>query len=91
MPDYLPQQRLLVWLSGVAEVVGGVFALFGQTQRLARWSLVATLVGVFPANLHMALHTERYAMLPGWLIWLRLPLQGVLIWWVWWATGGQEE
>lgn len=91
MPPYLPQPRFLVWLSGVAEVIGGLLALFGRTRRLARWSLVTTLVGVFPANLHMALHPEQYAMLPSWLLWLRLPLQGGLIWWVWWATAGQEE
>ena len=91
MPNYLPKHRLLVLLSGVAEVFGGVLALFGRTQQLARWSLLVTLVGVFPANLHMALHPERYAMLPSWLLWLRLPLQGVLIWWVWWATDGQED
>ena len=91
MPNYLPKHRLLVLLSGVAEVFGGVLALFGRTQQLARWSLLVTLVGVFPANLHMALHPERYAMLPSWLLWLRLPLQGGLIWWVWWATDGQED
>jgi uncharacterized membrane protein len=93
MPDYLPRPRLLVLLSGVAEVIGGLLALFSQTQRLARGSLTALLIAVFPANLHMAVHAEQFAKIPAWLLWARLPLQGVLIGWVWWATGqsGQTD
>ena len=40
---------------------------------------IATLVAVFPANLHMALHTERYRKIPPWALYARLPLQGVMI------------
>ncbi len=86
MPGYLPRPRLLVLLSGVAEVIGGLLALFPRTQWLARWSLTAVLIAVFPANLHMAVHAEKYPKIPAWLLWARLPLQGVLIGWVWWAT-----
>ncbi len=87
IPDYLPRPRLLVLLSGIAEVIGGLLALFPQTQRLARGSLTALLIAVFPANLHMAVHAARYPQIPAWLFWARLPLQGALIGWVWWATG----
>lgn len=86
MPDYLPRPRLLVLLSGVAEVIGGLLALFPRTQRLARGSLTALLIAVFPANLHMAVHAEQFPKLPAWLLWVRLPLQAVLIGWVWWST-----
>jgi uncharacterized membrane protein len=93
MPEYLPRPRLLVLLSGVAEVIGGLLALFPRTQWLARGSLTALLIAVFPANLHMALHAEQFAKIPAWLLWARLPLQAVLIGWVWWATGqgGQTD
>lgn len=86
MPGYLPRPRLLVLLSGVAEVIGALLALLPHTQRLARWALTALLIAVFPANLHMALHAEAYPKIPAWLLWARLPLQGGLIGWVWWAT-----
>ena len=86
MPEYLPRPRLLVLLSGVAEVIGGLLALFPRTQQWARWSLTALLIAVFPANIHMALHAERYPKIPPWLLWVRLPLQAVLVGWVWWAT-----
>jgi uncharacterized membrane protein len=52
--------------------------------------LIALLVAVFPANLHMALHTDRYPRIPAWLLWFRLPLQAVLIAWVRWCTTAQN-
>jgi uncharacterized membrane protein len=79
MPDYLPAHRELVLASGAAEVAGGAGLLLGRTRRAAGWWLIATLVAVFPANVHMALHTERYRRIPPWALWLRLPLQLVFI------------
>lgn len=86
MPDYLPNHRLLIWLSGVAEVFGGVLALLPHTHQWGRWSLLSILVAVFPAHIHMIRHSDRYVQVPLWLLWIRLPLQGVFAWWVWWAT-----
>jgi uncharacterized membrane protein len=86
MPDYLPAHRELVAASGVAEIAGGLGALHPRTRRLAGWSLVATLLAVFPANLHMALHPERYRRVPRALLYARLPLQGLFIAWARRAT-----
>jgi uncharacterized membrane protein len=86
MPDYLPAHRELVAASGVAEIVGGLGVLHPRTRRLAgRW-LVATLLAVFPANLHMALHPERYRRIPRPLLYARLPVQGLFIAWALRAT-----
>jgi uncharacterized membrane protein len=87
MPDYLPWHRALVAISGYAEVVLGAALLVPRWRMPARWGMTALLLAIFPANLHMALHPERYSRIPRWLLWLRLPLQGVLIAWVWWSTG----
>lgn len=91
MPDYLPWHAQLVALSGYAEVLLGVVALIPRLRRLARWGLIALLLAVFPANLHMAAHPQRYAAIPRWLLWARLPLQAVLIAWVWWCTAPPGE
>ena len=48
------------------------------TTRLAAWGLIALLIAVFPANLYMYQHPEKFA-LPPTLLLLRLPLQVVLI------------
>ena len=90
MPPYLPWHRRLVALSGAAEIGLGALALVPQSQRQAGWGLIALLVAVFPANLHMALHTDRYPRIPAWLLWFRLPLQAVLIAWVRWCTTAQN-
>ena len=90
MPPYLPWHNPLVALSGVAEVGLGALALLPRWQRRAGWGLIALLVAVFPANLHMALHSDRYPRIPAWLLWFRLPLQALLIAWVRWCTAPED-
>jgi uncharacterized membrane protein len=86
MPDYLPAHHELVLLSGAAEIAGGVGVVFARTRRAAGMWLVALLVVVFPANVNMALNAERFRSIAPALLWARLPLQGLLIWWVYRAT-----
>jgi len=86
MPDYLPFPVTLVYLSGVGEVVGGVGLFIPRWRAAAGWGLIALLIAVFPANVQMALHPELFPSIPPELLWGRLPLQLVLIAWVWWVT-----
>ena len=81
MPPYLPWHRELVYLSGLFEIVLGVLLLIPRTTSPAAWGLIALLIAVFPANLHMAQNPELYPGINPVLLWLRLPLQGVLIAW----------
>jgi uncharacterized membrane protein len=85
MPDYLPAHRALVYASGVAEIAGGAGVLRRSTRRAGSWWSIATLIAVFPANVHMALHPERYRKVPGGRAALlaRLPFQAVFIAWAW--------
>ncbi len=88
MPPWLPWHRGLVYLSGVLEIAGGVGLLIPRTRRAAGIGLILLLIAVWPANLQMVLNA-RTATAPAWhqaLLWLRLPLQLVLVWWVWRAT-----
>jgi uncharacterized membrane protein len=90
MPDYLPAHPELVFASGVAELVSGVTTLHPRTRRLGGVLGISTLVAVFPANVHMALHPERYRKIPRAALYARLPVQGLMIYWVWLATFGQD-
>jgi uncharacterized membrane protein len=83
MPRYLPAHRELVYASGVAEIAGGAGVLHPKTKRPAAYWLIATLIAIFPANVEMAVHAERFRRIPEPLLWARLPLQGALIAWVW--------
>jgi uncharacterized membrane protein len=88
MPSYLPMHLELVYISGFFEILGGVGILIPFLQPLAGYGLIALLIAVFPANLNMAMNNiqiEGFPM-PASLLWLRLPLQLVLIWWVWWCN-----
>lgn len=86
VPPYLPWPLALVYLSGVFEIGLGLLLLVPRYSRLAAWGLVALLVAVFPANLHMALHPEEFASFSPVLLWARLPLQALLIAWAYWFT-----
>jgi len=86
VPDYLPAHRELVLISGVAEIAGGVGVVFPQTRRLAGAWLIALLIAVFPANVNMAINSGRFDSIAPALLWARLPLQALLIWWVYRAT-----
>lgn len=81
VPPYLPAPRELVYASGVAEMAGGAGLLHPRTRRLAGWWLIATLIAVFPANVHMAMNHEDYPDVPGGRAALlaRLPFQGAFI------------
>ena len=84
VPPYVPAPVAIVYASGVAEIAGGAGLLAERSRRPAGWWLIATLIAVFPANLHMALNPGDYPQVPGGAkaLWGRLPLQGVFIAWV---------
>ena len=94
MPPYVPRHREAVQVSGFAEIAGGLGVLHPRTRPIARWWLLALLAAIFPANVHMTLHPAEVAKkgvaadrMPAWLLWARLPLQPLMMLWVWRATG----
>lgn len=86
MPPWLPWHLELVYLSGVLEIAGGVGLLIPRTRRAAGIGLILLLIAVWPANLQMVLAARAAEKPFFWhqaLLWLRLPLQLVLMMWVW--------
>ncbi len=80
VPAWVPAHREVVLGSGVAELALAAGLLAPPTRRLAGWGSVALLVGVFPANVKMALDALGGDNLPlqvGSV--LRLPLQWPMI------------
>ena len=87
VPPYLPGALALVYISGYFEIPGGCCIMIPNVRRAAGWGLIALLVAVFPANIHMAVndvHVDGVAT-PPLFLWLRLPLQLVFCAWVWWC------
>jgi len=89
MPPFIPAHEEMVAVSGAAEIIGGVAALFPRAHPFARVWLIALLLAVFPANVHMAINPEDIKGIPDvprWLLWARLPGQALFIAWVVRAT-----
>jgi uncharacterized membrane protein len=85
-PRWQGDAKRLVDYSGVAEVVGGIGVLLPRLRRAAGLELIVLLAAVFPANLYMARTPERFARIPRWALYGRLPLQPLMMWWAWKAT-----
>ena len=88
MPPYLPLHREFVYASGAAEIAGGAGLLFRRTRRAAGIGLILLLLAVWPANVQMLLKARAAGKPLLWeaLLWARLPLQILLMAWVWRAS-----
>ncbi len=83
VPPQLGHAGVLVAISGIAEMAGGLGLMIPRTRRAAGFGLIALLVAVWPANIYMAIEADRFAAAaPAWVLWARLPLQVAMIWWV---------
>ncbi|AKF09978.1 hypothetical protein DB32_007127 [Sandaracinus amylolyticus] len=86
VPPFLPAPRVLVWISGVAEIALGLATLAPRLRPYAGWGLVALLIAVFPANVYMVFDDTPAIDAPRWALWARLPIQALLVGWAIWAT-----
>lgn len=94
IPPGLPNPEWLNLVSGLAEIVLGVYVLEPRVRVLSAWGIIALLVAVFPANVYMALENvgpDGPGTGVGAVAWLRLPFQAVLIVWAWWYTRPDAE
>jgi len=85
MPDYLIFHREIVFISGICELLGATAILIAKYRVLAAYGLIILCIVVFPVNINMALHPEQFSNIPITILYLRLPLQAVFIWFIWWA------
>lgn len=91
MPPFLPVPLFLIYLSGFFQMIFGVLLSVPKFTNQAAWGLIALLIAVFPANIYMAMNTEAFPEVNASLIWLRLPLQFVLIAWAYWFTSEKRK
>lgn len=80
IPPYLPYPRVLVFISGFFEVAFGLGLLWEETRRLSAWGIILMLLAFLPVHSYM-LRSEKFRRFPVWVLWARIPLQFVLIYW----------
>ena len=85
LPSWLPSPLLLVQVSGVLEILGAIGLLVPATRTAAAIGLILLLLAVFPANIEMLRLAQARGASTLFIAacWLRLPLQPLLMWWVW--------
>jgi uncharacterized membrane protein len=86
MPPYLPLHQELVYISGISEMGLGAMVMLDYKTVLAAWGLIALLIAVYPANIHMALNPQLYPNIPAWALYARLPFQFLFIGIAYWLT-----
>lgn len=85
VPPSLPDPRDIVLISGVFELLGAFGLLLPWTRRLAGWGLFVLTLCVTPAHFYMLQVPEQFGV-PLWLLWLRLPIQVLLLWLIVWGS-----
>lgn len=94
VPHWVPMEPdMVVLLSGAVEIILGVLLLFLSKQRTTvGWIVAIFLVAVFPGNIaQLVNHSFAFGLTSDLLLWLRLPIQPVLIALVLWSTGAWGE
>lgn len=91
MPSYIGYHWELVIISGVFEVLGAIGLLVPRTRRFAAYGLIALSLAVLPANINMLINAEQYASVPLIALIIRIPLQFVLIWLIWWSSAPKNQ
>jgi uncharacterized membrane protein len=81
MPDHYSYPLALVRLSGVAEIFGGLGLLVPATRRFSAVGIALMLVVFLDVHLFMLRHPARFPEAPAWVLWVRIPLQFVLMAW----------
>ncbi len=87
MPPYMPHPTMLIYLSGVAELILAAGLIYPATRGVSWYMIAAMCVVYLPVHWHVAIDCAALAEvnsgyhIPCWLAWLRLPIQLLFIIW----------
>lgn len=84
MPRYLPNHKLLVSLSGIAEMLLGIGILFPSTKVISIYGIIVMLAVFLLVHFYMLSGEKASAGIPNWILILRIPMQFGLMAWAWW-------
>lgn len=84
MPNYLPNHKTLVYLSGLAEVILGIAICIPAFKTLGIYGIIAMLLVFLLVHFYMLSSKKASAGIPKWILILRIPLQFFLMYWTYW-------
>ena len=84
-PSWVPFAKLIVYASGLVEIVGALALYVRRYRAQVGLVLAAYFVLIFPGNVYAAVAGTEES-LPGlvdaaWYPWVRLPFQALFVWW----------
>lgn len=88
LPQFIPFKKIVVYLTGIMEILGGICLLIPTTQYVAAVLLIAFFILLLPANIIAAykkVDIEKATHNGNGLtyLWFRVPLQVLFIAWTW--------
>ena len=83
IPSWIPFRKGAVYLSGILEIGFGAALFFPAASRLALYGIIVLLILFLPVHSHMLRNSKAAMGIPAWVLILRIPLQGLLIYWAW--------
>ena len=86
IPSCFSRPLLIVYVTGVLELLGAAGLVLPQFRRLAGICLIALLIGMFVANVNAAQKGVTLRGKPPTPLWLRTPMQALFIGLLWWST-----
>ncbi len=84
MPRYLPNHKLLVYLSGIAEIILGIALCFTVLKGFAIYGIIAMLIVFLLVHFYMLSGENASTGIPKWILIIRIPLQFALMYWALW-------
>lgn len=87
VPQFIPSKRLLIYFTGVVEILFAFLLWVSSVQYEVSLLLIGFLIGIFPANIKAAFKNVNIKEAdyngpgPSYL-WIRVPLQFLLLFWI---------
>ena len=81
MPPWVPKPQAVNLLAGLTELALAAGLCFPATRRAGLLGILLLLVAVLPVHIHMLNDKKAGLGAPRWILWARLPVQGLLFWW----------
>ena len=86
IPSYFPAPLLLVYITGIFELLGAAGLLVSTVKVLAANCLIVLLIGMFLANVNAAKKGVTLRGKPATPLWLRTPMQVFFVVLLWCST-----
>jgi len=86
VPKAFPRPMLMVYFTGVCELLGAIGLLILKTREAAGVALIVMLVAMFPANVKAAREGLSIGGKVATALWLRAPMQILFIGLLWWVA-----